>query len=65
LTGAHAKRRALARCLRALQAGDTLIVRKLDRLGRSLCDLMAMMAEVLEYPVASLLSRNLDPDVQS
>ena len=36
LTGASAKRPALSRCLRALRAGDTLIVWKLDRLGRSL-----------------------------
>ena len=35
LSGAGAKRTALARCLRALRAGDTLIVWKLDRLGRA------------------------------
>jgi hypothetical protein len=40
LTGAHAMRPALLGCLRALRAGDTLIVSKLDRLGRNLRDLM-------------------------
>jgi hypothetical protein len=33
---------ALARCLKTLQPGDTLIVWKLDRLGRSLRDLIHM-----------------------
>src|SRR5271170_7279253 len=35
LTGAHVNRPALARCLKTLQPGDTLIVWKLDRLGTS------------------------------
>jgi DNA invertase Pin-like site-specific DNA recombinase len=43
LTGATAKRPALLRCLRALRAGDTLVVWKLDRLGRSLRDLITML----------------------
>jgi DNA invertase Pin-like site-specific DNA recombinase len=43
VTGAHVKRPALARCLKTLQPGDTLIVWKLDRLGRSLRDLIAML----------------------
>src|ERR1039458_548640 len=43
LSGATAKRPALLRCLRTLRPGDTLIVWKLDRLGRSLRDLIAML----------------------
>jgi DNA invertase Pin-like site-specific DNA recombinase len=43
LTGATTKRPALARCLRTLRAGDTLVVWKLDRLGRSLSDLITML----------------------
>ena len=43
LTGATTKRPALARCLRTLRPGDTLIVWKLDRLGRSLADLITML----------------------
>jgi DNA invertase Pin-like site-specific DNA recombinase len=43
LSGATAKRPALLRCLRVLQAGDTLTVWKLDRLGRSLRDLIALL----------------------
>jgi DNA invertase Pin-like site-specific DNA recombinase len=43
VTGAHVNRPALARCLKALQPGDTLIVWKLDRLGRSLRDLIHML----------------------
>ncbi len=34
---------ALLRCLKTLEAGDTLIVWKLDRLGRSLRDLIALL----------------------
>src|SRR6202161_2694612 len=43
VTGAHVKRPALTRCLKALKPGDTLIVWKLDRLGRSLRDLIHML----------------------
>lgn len=43
LSGATTKRPALLRCLKTLQPGDTLIVWKLDRLGRSLRDLIAML----------------------
>ena len=43
VTGAHVKRPALTRCLKILQSGDTLVVWKLDRLGRSLRDLIAML----------------------
>jgi DNA invertase Pin-like site-specific DNA recombinase len=37
---------ALARCLKTLQEGDTLTVWKLDRLGRSLRDLIAMLDDL-------------------
>src|ERR1700679_2278079 len=43
VTGAHVIRPALARCLKKLETGDTLIVCKLDRLGRSLRDLIHML----------------------
>ena len=43
VTGAHANRPSLIRCLKALETGDTLIVWKLDRLGRSLRDLIQML----------------------
>ena len=43
ISGATTKRPALARCLKKLEAGDTLIVWKLDRLGRSLGDLITML----------------------
>jgi DNA invertase Pin-like site-specific DNA recombinase len=46
LSGATSKRPALARCLRALRPGDTLVVWKLDRLGRSLRDLIAMLDDL-------------------
>ena len=40
ISGEIKKRPALTRCLAALQSGDTLTVWKLDRLGRSLRDLI-------------------------
>lgn len=46
LSGATTKRPALLRCLKTLTAGDTLIVWKLDRLGRSLRDLIHMLDDL-------------------
>jgi DNA invertase Pin-like site-specific DNA recombinase len=43
LSGATTKRPALLRCLKKLEPGDTLIAWKLDRLGRSLADLIRML----------------------
>ena len=45
-TGANAKRSELAKCLKALKAGDVLTVWKLDRLGRSLRDLIALLDDL-------------------
>src|SRR5499433_4467497 len=45
-TGAHVKRPELAKCLKALKSGDTLIVWKLDRLGRSLRDLIGLLDDL-------------------
>ena len=42
-SGSSLTRPALARCLRTLRPDDTLIVWKLDRLGRSLRDLITML----------------------
>lgn len=44
-SGATLKRPQLTRCLKTLQAGDTLTVWKLDRLGRSLRDLLNLLHE--------------------
>ena|SRR5208337_2419183 len=56
-TGTNAKRPALAKCLEVLKAGDALTVWKLDRLGRSLRDLMALLddlkAQGVAFPVAN------------
>jgi DNA invertase Pin-like site-specific DNA recombinase len=41
-------RAALARCLRGLEAGDVLLVTKLDRLARSTRDLLNTLAAVAE-----------------
>src|SRR5262249_5119398 len=51
-SGAHMKRPELAKCLKALKAGDTLVVWKLDRLGRSLRDLIALLDDLKGRGVA-------------
>src|SRR5580704_16565426 len=43
LSGATTNRPALRRCTKKLKRGDTLTVWRLDRLGRSLRDLIAML----------------------
>jgi len=48
LSGATSNRPALRRCLKALYRGDSLTVRKLDRLGRSLRDLIAILDDLKE-----------------
>ena len=44
--GKAASRQELDHCLKALRAGDTLVVWRLDRLGRSLPDLVRIVAEL-------------------
>ncbi len=46
LPGATTKRPALLRCLKKLEPGDTLTVWKLDRLARSLRDLITMLDDL-------------------
>ena len=45
-TGRHDDRPGLKACLKALQPGNTLVVWKLDRLGRSLRDLVNIVEEL-------------------
>ncbi|MDD5459004.1 MAG: recombinase family protein [Phycisphaerae bacterium] len=51
-SGAGVKRPELAKCLKALADGDTLAVWKLDRLGRSLHDLIGLLDELKGRGVA-------------
>ena len=51
LTGASTQRPALLRLLGQLQDGDTLTVWKLDRLGRSVRDLIAMLDDLKQRGV--------------
>jgi len=63
LSGATTKRPALIRCLKKLHRGDTLIVWKLDRLGRSLRDLIAMLDDLKQRGVKfHSLTEHIDTD---
>lgn len=46
VSGRASPRLALERCRKALRPGDTLVVWRLDRLGRSLQDLVKIVAEL-------------------
>ena len=48
ISGAKAKRPGLDACLKELRQGDVLIVWRLDRLGRSMAHLVAMIEELKE-----------------
>src|SRR4029450_6724369 len=45
--GARTARPGLEACLRALEPGDTLVVWRLDRLGRSMTHLVTVIEELL------------------
>ena len=45
-SGKSGVRPELAQCLKALRAGDVLVVWRLDRLGRSLSDLVRIVSEL-------------------
>jgi len=48
ISGAQAERKELAKLMRRLEEGDTVIVTRLDRLGRSTRDLLNLLAEISE-----------------
>lgn len=47
-SGAKAERPGLRQCLETLQAGDLLLVWRLDRLGRSMAHLVTLVAQLQE-----------------
>jgi DNA invertase Pin-like site-specific DNA recombinase len=51
-SGKHANRPELAQTMKALRGGDTLVVWRLDRLGRSLPDLIATVNELADRGIA-------------
>lgn len=51
-SGKSADRPQLEHCLKALRVGDTLVVWRLDRLGRSLPDLVKIIGELEQQGVA-------------
>ncbi|CAE6850625.1 DNA-invertase hin [Paraburkholderia aspalathi] len=60
-SGKSADRPELSQCLRALRAGDTFVVWRLDRLGRSLPDLVRIIADLEKREVAvESLSEKID-----
>ena len=60
-SGSNRERPELAKCLDALRRGDTLTVWRLDRLGRSLKDLVGMVSDLEARGVAfSSLNEAID-----
>ena len=60
-SGATIKRPALRRCLETLDRGDSLTVWKLDRLGRSLRDLITILDDLKQRGVTfRSLTENID-----
>ena len=51
ISGATTKRPQLTKCMKTLRAGDMLIVWKMDRLGRSLRDLITMLDDLKQRGV--------------
>lgn len=51
-SGVHVKRPQLTKCLASLQTGDVLVVWKLDRLGRSLRDLIVLLDDLKARDIA-------------
>ena len=51
VSGAKAERPGLTKCLDSLRTGDTLVVAKLDRLGRSLGNLVQLFQELADRGV--------------
>jgi DNA invertase Pin-like site-specific DNA recombinase len=61
VSGARDKRPALDQCLDALQAGDTLVITTLDRLGRSTTHMLSVATDLQEQGI-SLKVLNLGGD---
>jgi DNA invertase Pin-like site-specific DNA recombinase len=60
-TGKHSGRPQLSKCLEELRPGDTLVVWKLDRLGRSLPDLVDIINDLATKGVAfESLTENIE-----
>lgn len=51
-SGKSAHRPQLENCLKALRSGDTLVVWRLDRLGRSLSDLVKIITDLEQQGIA-------------
>ena len=60
-TSAYGERPQLSKCLEALQEGDTLVIHELDRLGRSMVEMLVQVNALIERGVAiKTLDKRLD-----
>lgn len=65
-SGSSRQRAGLESCIRALRAGDTLVVWRLDRLGRSLTDLVHLVRDLEQRGVKlASLTEQLETETAS
>ena len=65
-TTAYGNRPELSRCLDALREGDTLVIHELDRLGRSMVEMLVQVNGLIERDVhVKTLDKRLDTSAMS
>ena len=66
VSGANSKRKELTKGLQELKAGDTLVIVAIDRLGRSLKDLITIIADLKERSVGfQVLKEQMDTNTDT
>ena len=66
VSGSKLDRLELENCMKSLRKGDELVVWKLDRLGRSLSQLISLIEEIREKGVEfSVITENIDTSTPS
>jgi DNA invertase Pin-like site-specific DNA recombinase len=66
ISGSKAERKGLKECLEYVRAGDSIVIYKLDRLGRSLKELLNLVEDLEKRGVnLIIMSQNIDTSTSS